>query len=73
MHFDQAKPLVLSCDASPFGIGAALSHKFDNGLEHPVVFAYRSLSPTEHKYVQIDKESLAIIFDVKRFHQYLLG
>ena len=58
MHFDQAKPLVLSFDASPFGIGAALPHKFDNGSEYPVVFAYRSLSPTEHKYVQIDKESL---------------
>ena len=47
MHFDQAKPLVLSCDASPYDIGAVLSHKFDNGSEYPVAFASRSLSPAK--------------------------
>ena len=43
VHFDQTKPLVLSCDASPYGIDAVLSHKFDNGSEHPVAFASRSI------------------------------
>ena len=73
VHFDQAKPLVLSCDASPYGIGAVLSHKFDNGLKYPVALASRSLSPAERKYAQIDKEGLAIIFCMKQFCQYLLG
>ena len=73
VHFDQTKPLVLSCNASPYGIGAVLSHKFADGSECPVAFASRSLSPAECKYAQLDKEGLAIIFGMKCFHQYLLG
>jgi len=29
------------------------------------------MSDTERKYSQVDKEGLAVIFDVKKFHQYL--
>ena len=31
VHFDDQKPIVLACDASPFGIGAVLSHILDDG------------------------------------------
>ena len=64
-HFEPAKPLGLSCDASSYGIGAALSHKLADGTEHPVAYASRSLSPAELNYAQLDKEGLAIIFGVK--------
>jgi len=38
-----------------------------------VAFASRSLAPTENKYAQFDKEALAIVYGVKKFHQYLFG
>ena len=73
IHFDQKLKVILSCDASPTGVGVVLAHQLSDGSERPVAYASRSLSETEQRYAQIDKEALSIIFAVKRFHQYLFG
>jgi hypothetical protein len=41
--------------------------------EKPVMYASCTLSPAKVKYCQLEKEALAIIFGIKRFHRYLYG
>ena len=75
-HYDSALPVRLACDALPTGIGAVLSHVMSDGNKWPAAFTSRSLTNTERKYAQIDKEALYIVWGgggVKRFHVFLYG
>ena len=72
-HYDPSLELILTCDAPPYGVGAVLSHHYSNEEEKPIAFASRSLGAAEKKYSQLEKEGLAIVFGVKKFHQYLYG
>lgn len=73
VHYNPQYPLILATDASSYGVGAVLSHIYPDGTERPIQYASQTLSETQRKYTQIDKEAYAIIFGVKRFIQYLLG
>ena len=71
-HFTPDRPLVLSCDASAYGLGALLSHNGPGG-ERPIAFASQTLADSEQKYSPIEKEVLALVWGIKRLEQYLLG
>lgn len=72
-HFDPNAKIILTVDASPSGLGAILSQVGDEGTERPISFVSRTLNAAETRYSQIQKEATAIIYGVRRFHQYLYG
>lgn len=72
-HYTPELPLVLTTDASSVGVGAVISHLFPGGEERPIAYASRVLNAAEKSYSQIEREALAIIYGVRKFHQYLYG
>ena len=59
---------VLQTDASLKGLGAALIQN-----KKPTAYASKSLTDAEKRYACIERELLAIVFGVQRFHIYLYG
>ncbi|XP_055605612.1 uncharacterized protein K02A2.6-like [Uranotaenia lowii] len=72
-HYNPALEIVVSADASSIGIGARIAHQFPDGTTKAICHASRSLTSAETNYSQIEKEGLALIFAVTRFHRMLFG
>ena len=66
--YDPAVPMVMSVDASPIGLGAALLQE-----GQPLAYLSTSLTATQSPYFQIEKELLAVLFGLRRFRQYTYG
>lgn len=71
-YFDPAKDTEISVDASPVGLAAILS-QVDGETNHIVTYASRSLSETEQRYSQTEREALAIVWACEHLHLYIYG
>ena len=47
MHYDPKKELIIAADASEYGTGAVLLHKFGDRSTKPIVHASRSTTSRE--------------------------
>ena len=67
-YFDPTKPATLEVDSSTKGLGAAI---LQDG--QPVAFASKALNSAQSNYQNTDREMLAVVFGINRFHTYLFG
>ena len=72
-HYDVEWKIKLAVDTSAYGLGAVISHVYEDGSKRPIAYASHTLSNSEKNYAQIDKEALALVFAVQKFHTYLYG
>jgi hypothetical protein len=70
---DFDKIFTLYTDASGYALGCVLSQEDKDGKERVVAYASRSLTKAEQNYATTEKECLAVIWGVEKFHHYLYG
>ena len=67
-YFNHKADREIQCDAILKGLGACM---IQNG--QPVSYASKSLTDTESRYSNIEREMLGVVFTLTRFHQYTYG
>ncbi|XP_017476105.1 PREDICTED: uncharacterized protein K02A2.6-like isoform X2 [Rhagoletis zephyria] len=72
-HYDPRLPIKVAADGSNVGLGAYICHIYPDGKDNAIAHASRSLTQAEKNYSQIEKEGLALVFAVVKFHKYLYG
>ena len=71
--FNAEDNTTVIADASPSGLGAVLLQENADGDRRVISFASKSLTDTEKRYCQTEKEALALVWSVERFRMYLYG
>ncbi|XP_073158941.1 uncharacterized protein [Henckelia pumila] len=64
-------PFEVICDASDSAVGAVLGQRIDN-VFHTIYYARKNLNEAQLNYATTEKELLAIIFAIDKFHSYLV-
>ena len=71
-YYDPKNTTEIIDDASPVGLGVIL---VQDAKDERVVISYasRALTPVEQRYLQTEREALAIVFGCERYHLYVMG
>ena len=70
---DFTKDFVIRTDASSTGLGAVLLQEGEDKLLHPVMYASRKLLDRETRYATVERECLAVVWAIDKFHRYIFG
>ncbi|WJZ97272.1 hypothetical protein VitviT2T_015890 [Vitis vinifera] len=60
------------CDVNDFAIGVVLGQRED-GKPSVIYYASKTLNESQRNYTTTEKELLAVVFALDKFHAYLVG
>ncbi|EFP09026.1 hypothetical protein CRE_22508 [Caenorhabditis remanei] len=72
-HFNPKLPIIVAADASQYGIGTVISHRFPDGSEKAIFHSSHSLTAPQRNYSQIEKEAFGLITAVTKYHRFIHG
>ena len=72
-YYDPEHKTEVIADANPIALGAVLVQLDGKNQPRIIYYASRSLSKTEQRYCQTEKEALALVWAVEKFQIYLYG
>ena len=72
-NYNPKNEIIVASDTSSHGIGTCIMHKLKDNSIKPIAHASRTLLPTKKNYSVIEKESLEIVFILKKYHRFLNG
>ncbi|XP_075499282.1 uncharacterized protein LOC142537670 [Primulina tabacum] len=64
-------PFEIMCDASDIAVGAVLGQR-QNKVFHTIYYASKTLDEAQLNYATTEKELLAVVFALDKFHSYLV-
>ena len=65
-------PFEVMCDVNDFAIGVFLGQR-ENGKPYVIYYARKTLNEAQRNYTTTEKELLAVVFALDKFHAYLVG
>ena len=71
--FDPMNDVIVTTDASGYGLGAVVTQIQNDGSEVMVACASSTLTAPERNYPVGEREALACVWAVERYHTYLWG
>jgi hypothetical protein len=60
-------------DEYSIALGVVLAQPREGDIDHPLAFSSKKLSTIEFNYTNTEREGLAMVYALQKFHHYLLG
>ena len=67
------KDFQVHVDASCIYLGVVPTQLGEGEIDHPINVSRRKLSEAKNNYTTIEREGLAMVYDLQNFRHYLLG
>ena len=73
MNYECGRPIIVTVDTSPTGIGWAIGQDDEDGNRYVVIFGAKVLSSCQRGYAQVKREMWGVVIALKCDKEYFIG